>query len=280
MLPCQPSAFSRKFELLLPTQLDYFFDVKKLTASDKNPRVHDGVAALPQTRWSVVARACDRDRETWPEALESILLIYRPVLVRHLVCNQHVPPDRAEDLVQMFLVDKLLTQNALRHASPDKGRLRSYMLKVFSNFVASHRRKQRALKRGPSSPDAERLDELPELGSGDAPMSEKHDVIWARMTLDLTFDFMRETCQAQNRGQLWEIFDARLLRPVLDGGAPISYDELVARFGLRSPSEASNLLITAKRMFARSLRKVIGLTVANEDEIDSELLELKRVLAK
>ena len=58
------------------------------------------------------------------------------------------------------------------------------------------------------------------------------------------------------------------------------YEELVAKFGLRSPSEASNLLITAKRMFARVLREVVRETVADEAEVETEIMELKRILSR
>jgi hypothetical protein len=238
------------------------------------------VAALPQTRWSAVARACDRDGETWQEALAAILLIYRPVLLRHLICNQRMPPDRAEDLVQMFLADKILEQNVLRQASPAKGRLRSFVLKVFCNFVAGRLRGQRALKRRPSSPDAERLDDLPETASGDLPVPETFDMSWARQVISLTKARMEKTCLAEGRRTLWDVLNVRILLPVFEGAAPMPYEELVMRFGLRSPSEASNLLITAKRMFARTLREVVRETVSDDREVEAEVRELKRILSK
>ncbi len=61
---------------------------------------------------------------------------------------------------------------------------------------------------------------------------------------------------------------------------PMPYDKLVARFGLRSPSEASNLLITAKRMFARALHEIVRETVSDDQDVEPEIRELKRILAK
>jgi len=57
------------------------------------------LADLPPTRWSVVARAGNRDGEAWTTALGELVTAYRPVLLRHLVANMRLPPDRAEDLV-------------------------------------------------------------------------------------------------------------------------------------------------------------------------------------
>ena len=238
------------------------------------------LTALPPTRWTVVERARDRSRDAWARDLEILASLYRPVLIRHLILRMRIPPDRAEDLVQTFLVEKLLEQNVLHHATPQKGRLRSFLLKVFSNFVASQLREQRALKRRPSDPEAERLDDLPELPSGDASLSDNFDMLWARQVLARALDRLCEECQAKGRMDLWRILEARTVSPVLDGVAPLPYEELVARFGLRSPSEASNLLITAKRMFSRTLREVVRETVSDDREVEAEILELRRILSR
>ena len=228
----------------------------------------------------MVARSGDRERESWTEALGAITLLYRPVLVRHLTCHLRVPPDRAEDLVQAFLCEKLLDQNVLRHASPEKGRFRSFILKVFSNFARDRLRQQQALKRGPASPDAMRLDDLPDLPSGETPLADSLDALWARQVLARTVERMRAECLSTDRQALFGVLDARILGPIFGDSAPMPYEELVARFGLRSPTEASNLLITAKRMFARTLREVVRETVVDDGDVANEIQELKRILSK
>lgn len=252
----------------------------KYTSTHNDPQPRGGMAALPQTRWSVVARACERESEAWPDALDAITRLYRPVLVRHLVSRLSLPPDRAEDLVQAFLFEKLLDQNVIRHATPRRGRFRSFVLKVFSNFALSQLREQQALKRRPSSPDAERLDDLPDLPSGEPPLADSLDALWARQVLARTVELMREECRSKDRQVLWEVMESRILGPILGDTPLMPYDELVTRFGLRSPSEASNLLITAKRMFARVLREVVRETVSDDSEVEAEIMELKRILSK
>ena len=238
------------------------------------------VSNLPQTLWSDVARAGDRNAATWPEALDSITCAYRPVLVRHLVCRLRLAPDRDKDLVQTFLCEKILGQNVIRHATPARGRFRSFVLKVFTHFVRSQIREQQALKRRPSSPDAQRLDDLPEIPAADLPPSESFDILWARQVVQRALDLMREECRPPSRQSLWAVMEARVIGPIFDDAPPMPYDEFVAKFGLRSPSEASNLLITAKRMFIRSLRKAVRETVVDDGEVEAEIMELKRILAK
>lgn len=182
--------------------------------------------------------------------------------------------------MQTFLLEKLLDENVLRHASSQKGRFRSFILKVFSNFVIGQLREQQAHKRRPSSPDAERLDDLPELPSGEIPLSDSLDMLWARQVLARTIDRIKDECRSKDRQILWQVLEVRILGPIFDNCPVMPYDELVAQFGLRSPSEASNLLITAKRMFVRVLGEIVRETVSNDQEVEPEIQELYRILSK
>lgn len=237
-------------------------------------------AALPPTQWSVVAKAGKHDHPAYRTALDSLAQIYRPVLLRYLTGRMRLTPCRAEDLEQAFFLEKVLEQNILSQATPLKGRLRSFVLKVFSNYVTSQLRAMLALKRRPSSPNAPRIDDLPEMAAADNSPAESFDVLWSKQMIARATSRMREACRAEKRQVLWQIFEARILSPLLDGGEPMPYETLVAHFGLRSPSEASNLLITAKRMFVRTLRETVRETVSDEREVEAEIMELKRILSR
>ena len=91
---------------------------------------------------------------------------------------------------------------------------------------------------------------------------------------------MRQRCEAQDRNDLWGLFQSRLMDPILSGSEPAEYRELVERFGLKSPAHASNVLITAKRMFARTLRAVVAEYCQDDQEIESEIEELRQILAR
>jgi hypothetical protein len=55
---------------------------------------------------------------------------------------------------------------------------------------------------------------------------------------------------------------------------------LIGKFGFRSPSQAFNILGTAKRMFKRHLRAVIAEYARDEKEVAEELRALKERLLK
>ena len=53
------------------------------------------------------------------------------------------------------------------------------------------------------------------------------------------------------------MFRIRLIDPVLNDAPQTPYEELIERFGLKSPTDASNMLLSGKRIFKLHLAKVI-----------------------
>jgi hypothetical protein len=91
---------------------------------------------------------------------------------------------------------------------------------------------------------------------------------------------MRSECQRDGRSDVWGIFEQRLLRPILYGQPLVTYEVLVQQYQLRSPAQASNLLITAKRHFQRVLTEVIGEYVSTDEELQSDVAELFQIVAR
>lgn len=100
------------------------------------------------------------------------------------------------------------------------------------------------------------------------------------MVLAQTLVAMQAECEAKDNDARWDIFKARLLDPLLEGTEGQPFEELVARFGFRSPAEASNAIATAKRQFDRTLRKVVAEYAGGDLEVEAEIRELKRVLSE
>ena len=90
---------------------------------------------------------------------------------------------------------------------------------------------------------------------------------------------MRAECERSDRNDLWQIFDARVIGPTLRGEEPPAYDALVKRTGAASPLQLSNLLVTAKRMFIRTLRDVVSEYARDESELEEEIHDLRKILS-
>jgi len=71
-----------------------------------------------------------------------------------------------------------------------------------------------------------------------------------------------------------------VLGPTLQGAQPVPYESLAKDIHLDSVQAASNLTVTGKRMFARSLRGVVGEYMDEDTLIDREIEDLRATLAK
>ena len=221
----------------------------------------------------------DQDAALRRDALGSLLRAYLQPLRHHLVRRLRVPADEAEDLLQSFISDKVLREQLVPRAQRSRGRFRWFVLSALNQFVAgqarSARRKKRRLFAGGVSLSSLPEPELPAPGP-----AESFDVTWARGVIDVTQQRMKAECDRTGRQDLWSVFEGRILRPILGTAVPTAYEELAASLGLGGPADVYPLLTTAKRMFARVLRGVVGEYVRDESEIDEEVAALRAALSR
>lgn len=236
-------------------------------------------ADFPATQWTLIGEASgagDRARE----ALNALLINYMPALRSHLIFRKRFRSDEADELLQGFVADKVIERNLLAKADQARGKFRTLLLTALNNYVISVKRAESAAKRQPGGSLRSIDDEGAEhLGAIHDKHVQTFEVEWARLVLNQTVERVREQCEASKRPELWGILKLRILQPTLEGSEPTDYDTIVRQFQFKSPMQASNALITAKRMFVRQLRDVISEYASSEEEIDHEIEELKDLLA-
>src|SRR5262249_42275542 len=160
---------------------------------------------------------------------DELLRRYWPALRAHLVYRKHVPPDRAEDLVQSFIQEKILERNLLQVADPGRGKFRTFLLTALDRFVIDCWRKETV-----TAPVGE---PAPEEGAARGP--DVFDVAWAMRVLGESVRRMRTECESKRRPDLWGVFAGRALAP-LQGTEPLPYKLLADRCGLDSDKQAAN----------------------------------------
>ena len=225
---------------------------------------------FPQTQWSLVALAGgDQGRQS--AALEEFLRRYLPALRSHLVHRRRLNRDEAEDLLQAFICDKIIQGRLIAKAVQGRGRFRGFLRRTLDNYLFTELRRRRQ----PALP----IDEHIDSGPAEEP-SDSFDVPWAREVVRSALERMQEECRASGREDVWGVFDARILAEVAYGDPPLPYDELVARFNLKSPTQAMNLVITAKRMYERCLRAVVAEYTPEGAEVDAEIQQLAEILSQ
>jgi len=124
------------------------------------------------------------------------------------------------------------------------------------------------------------LDDEPGLEPSTAEPSDAFDTTWASELLAEALKRMQAECTASARPDVWGVFENRILAPILHQGEAMPYEQLVQRYALASPAQASNVLITAKRMFVRVLRSLIAEYEPDEAQIDAEIADLQQALSQ
>jgi hypothetical protein len=227
--------------------------------------VEPGDGAFPNTHWSEVARAGDDDVAVRTRALTELLRRYcRPMQV-HLERRRRLGADAAEEVVQAFLVSKVIEQDLVGRAERERGRFRTFLLTALDRFASNVARDARVRSAAP-------LDAVDEPAAEDA--DDPFDAEWTRAVLAEAIRRMSAECERHARADVWHVFEARVIAPALAQAPPVSYEQLVERLGLGSAAQAFNLLATGKRMFSRALRAVIGEYEKDDPAIEEEVAAL------
>jgi RNA polymerase sigma-70 factor (ECF subfamily) len=248
--------------------------------TSQGPSPQRGPKHFPTTHWSLVGRAGGRAEAGSPQALAELIRLYLPALRAHLMGPMSIPRDRAEDLLQGFLADKVLEQNMIAAADPKRGKFRTFLLTALERFVIDAHRYESAQKR---TPRGGRMLDVDQFGHdrpdpGHTP-SQAFDRAWAGEVLGEVTRRMRAECEATDRPHLWGIFEARMLLPLIDGAEPPSHEALAERWKLAGADKSANALGTAKKMFTRTFRAVVAEYAADEDEVDAEISELWEIFS-
>jgi DNA-directed RNA polymerase specialized sigma24 family protein len=233
---------------------------------------------FPRTDWAELSKAADAEQAP----LDRLIRLYWQPLKIFLVATFPTMSGQADELLQDFAGDKLLREGWLKKADQARGRFRDFLKTSLRNFVLDRLSKAH-VKNPPLS-----LDELEQEIPESPASTEAFDLAWTRAVLAETLRRMEADCKKPGkdqprRSQIWELFRIRLLEPLFNDAPQMPYDQLVERFGLKSPLEASNTLLSAKRIFKAHLDQVIqdyaGRDAATELEVQA-LKDFLRQLSK
>ena len=234
--------------------------------------------AWPSTHWSVVTNAGHGGSVEKREALEALIVRYLPVLKWHLLVRRHISRAQIDDLLQEFVLSKVLEQEIIQRAEKKRGRFRSFLATAIDRFVLNHLRDQTAQKRHPKL--RARIGQAPEPIDPREMPEDAFDMAWARQLLGQAFRKMRKECAKNQRPDIWDVFKCRVVDPSLRQSSASSYAELVKRHRFISPSQATNVLVTANRMFIRVTRGLIAAYEKRESDIDEEIADLFRIVSR
>ena len=227
----------------------------------------DGFAA---TRWSLVRRAL-----VGGEALNTWLGLYWFPLYTW-ARRQGTTPEEASDHVQEFL-RRLCGKRLLEQANPRRGRLRSWLVKAFSNHLRASHRKSRRLRRGGGAAhlgiDA-RLAESLYLADGRAHSlspDQAFDRAFAMALMDEAMAALAAHYGQSGRKELFDEIVAALESPLPEG----TYAAAAERLGM-NPAALRQAVARMRQRYRRLLLETAAkrLGIGDELRLEAELREL------
>jgi RNA polymerase sigma factor (sigma-70 family) len=243
---------------------------------------HVGSQADPAfvTKWDVVNRAKGggNDRDS-ANALEELCRIYRHPIYIALRYKHYFDHHDAEDVAQSFIT-WLIHGGYLNRADPTKGRFRSFLLSYLDNYVANHKRKIQAQKRGgrvvhvPAEFPTETNRSAVEPKDENTPERE-FDRAWTLATFREALDRLRAKYTVEGKGDEFETLQSFLLRRRGEGE---SYTEAAARLGITKENMRQRVSRFGRK-FRQTLEELIK-PMVSEDELDDELSYLWRCFEK
>jgi RNA polymerase sigma factor (sigma-70 family) len=225
----------------------------------------------------VLACEDESDSARAQEALASLFQTYWYPLYAYVRRRGYSEQD-AEDIVQAFCLH-LQEKHAVAKADRQRGKFRTFLLSSLQNFLAHENERARAQKRGGGRElirlDSEEADARYQL---EPAHSITPDAIfekrWAHALLEHTVAALREEFILRGKERLFDGLSSFLTSDRHE----ISYQ--AAADQLKLPLSAIKTAVhRLRRDYRARLREEIGRTVSSPDEIDDELLYLRKVLA-
>lgn len=235
-------------------------------------------SAFPTTHWTLVQTVQGDDATAAARAMEELCKDYWYPIYAYLRRCGHAPQD-AEDLTQGFF-EKLVTEDAIKAARQEMGKLRSFLLGILRRMLSDHTRHDKAQKRGGHAPHVS----FDDMNAEQRYACEPQDIrdpewmfthAWAHELLAGVREKMRAAFQAAGRGATFDL----LLPYLLWDNEPPTHKELAEKLG--SNEAATRILIHRLRAkFRELLHLEVARTVLSPAEIAGEMAWLQSMLAE
>jgi RNA polymerase sigma factor (sigma-70 family) len=232
----------------------------------------DQAARFPTTRWSRVALAADPAGDDARQALAELCGAYwYPVYA--FVRRKGHDPEAALDLTQAYFA-RLLQRGTVAAADRDRGRFRSFLMAVCSDFLADRRDHDNARKRGGdrvvvSLDVAQAEGRFAREPAHELTPERIFDRNWAVTLLGRVLDLLRCEYNEAGRAETYEVLSVVLT----EGPRAVPYATIAGRLGM-SEGAVRVAVHRLRRRYGDLLRAEIAATVKDPAEVDDEIRAL------
>ncbi len=234
------------------------------------------------TQWLEIRALAGLGEDQRREILNGLIERYwKPVYcyLRRQGCDN----EKAKDLTQGFFHEIVMGRHLIEQADEAKGRFRTLLLTALDRYVIGVHRRQIAAKRRPTGGTIS-LDETQETVLSTAAKAMKPDeaftYAWAVQLLQDVLAELSQRCARDGKEVHWELFNARVLVPIITGREPAVLSELCTRFGIDTPVKAENMIVTVKRRFQAAMKQRVREYVSCDEDVEQEIRDLMEILSR
>lgn len=222
---------------------------------------------FPSTAWTSILSPSPEDEQDRGERVEKFLRLYAEPMRSHLRWRfRELDEHRLDDIVQSFVLDRVISAQLFEKIQRGKGRFRNYLRTCLDRFAIDFLRRDQRYVGG----------SFPVSGSSrtEAPRGpDPFELEWARTVLAEAVERLRLEAVDSGRHTRWEVFKWRVLVPTQRNERPVPYAELAARLGCEE-RELRNQLVTAQRALRRHVISLVGGYEKSDREVHAELHSL------
>ncbi|MEZ5385272.1 MAG: hypothetical protein R3F13_07145 [Prosthecobacter sp.] len=232
--------------------------------------------SFPNTRWSLILAAGTGEEARAAALAELCRLYWYPLYAHARRCGNG--PEDAQDLTQGFFAHLIEARVFERMEGPDKGKLRSFLLRGLQNWMMKEHRNATRLKRGggeaPLSLDAmaaeERLAQEPVTNETPERLFDRR---WAQAVIEAAFERLKGDYTRAGKERTYAVLAP--LTEKADGSIPMT--GVAAELGV-SEGNARVMLFRLRKQFRAALQTEMMRTLTDEADLKEEMDHLRAIL--
>ena len=248
-----------------------------MVVEEKNSSAKVQVVCVPWVRGKSISQ---RRTQANTGIVRRLLSLCQPVLQPYLIQQYGVTQGQAAAWLELFLARKNLELELVTQKEGNGDRLRAVIGGLLEQFILEQKRLVRTVERRRVGPRRYPKTSGPLRVAGSVNRAQGELVlIWARAVLAEALHRMQQGCLEAARNDIWQLFRAAVLDPLLDQLQPLRYEELVTRFGFRYPSQVYSVLHSARRTYIQCLHSVVAEYLQTDADVEAEIHALRAALA-
>ncbi len=249
----------------------FCFDMRELETTLGGDR-----ESFPETIWSSLLGTDGPVTPAREAALNQLVTIYWRPVYKYVRTSGHATIEDAKDLTQEFF-GYLLEGGVLSKYDKEKGRFRTFLKAVLSNFLSTSRRDAHRLKRGGgriiASLDVQEMETSAFLAEREKYTPDQiFDRQWTQEILSESLAELRRQLTAENRAVASQVYETYNGIAPSEAADP-TYASIGRKLGL-SEQKVKDHLSYARARLEKIIRERLARRVASDRELSEEINDL------